>query len=270
MNCSELFAYYRETCAPSIAKLEDFYARNPEYALLPMPGEKTKTRQGDAADAAGATDVGILNKHPEIHNEIRMALTHLSRTALSFDQAAYEKLLREGVSRTPAEYLDLIVSLERAPFSVDASHSIEKAHDHLQRACMDAEKCLYLARMKKAEDIMERYSKYSVEEVGNGDFFETVGRRRLTASEHFESAKIAEAMGDHELAKQRYGLADGEAKELEEYLDENAPLLEEAKEDYLKSPKELIPDIALFAVSLVVAVVAWLLGTFAAGLGGAQ
>lgn len=248
VNCSDLFDYYRTVCAPSIARLEDFYKENPQYALFVDPGKDT----APCSDADGAL-VGVLSRYPEIHNEIRMAFTHLSRTALSFDQEDYEKLLNEA-NCPPADYLGLIRTAEGAPFGGGREVDVRKAYDHLQRAAMDAEKCLYLARMQKARDALSHYANYSVEELNNGAFFEKVGDIRVRASEAFEQAKIAEALGDHQLAKDRYEVADREASALEEYLDAEMPFLEQAKKDYLTSPKKLIPDVVVLGISILAAI----------------
>lgn len=264
MDYSEVFAYYRDTCAPSIAKLENFYSRNFEYTQSSESADDTPDEQ-----SRDKYPIRVISQYPEIHNEIRMAFTHLARTALSFDQSRYATLLSE-TGRSPTAYLDSIKKAEGVPFSKDREPNIQKAFDHLQRAAMDAEKCLYLARMKKSEEVLECYVDYSVEEVGNGGFFEKVNEYRVRAAGNFEKAKIAESLGDHSLAKKYYGEADKEASGLEDFLDEKTPALDKAKQDYVKSPWKILRwDLVFLGISAVVTVVAAILSNYASNLGGA-
>lgn len=252
MDYASLFAYYTGVCAPAIAKLEDFHIDNYKRST------EVFSCDSDSKLFEEETFLGVVSLYPEIHNEIRMAFSHLARTTLTLDDVGFSNLLR-NINKSPSVYLDLISSYESDLPSDHNDDNIKKAYAHLQRAAMDSEKCLYLARIRKINDELNRYLNYSVEEVHSGRFFEEVYAMKNDATDFFEKAKIAESLGKHEVASRYYGESDKKASELEKFIDKKIPALKKAKKNYFKSPISLKWDFIVLVLSIAATVITLIL-----------
>lgn len=198
---SEPFDYYRSVLAEKIRQLDE------RITAL-------------ADDSDGKT-------YPEIHNEIRMAFTHIAGELAGLSVYSSDSAdLKEGASKADSEKISpefeaflKIVSSEtystlKAAFDCCCSETIDtdnlcaEAHNsmgHLVRAALDAEKAQFDATAEVIEDTFSKYKNNGIQNVGEkGDFLSELEERRYNARADYNRGKLAETLGVDNLAESYY------------------------------------------------------------------
>lgn len=198
---SKPFDYYRSVLAEKIRQLDE------RITAL-------------ADDSDGKT-------YPEIHNEIRMAFTHIAGELSGLSVCNSDSAnLKEGVPKARSEKISpefeaflKIVSSEtystlKAAFDRCCSETIDtdalctEAHDsmgHLVRAALDAEKAQFDVTAEVIEDTFSKYKNNGIQNVGKkGDFLSELEERRYNARADYNRGKLAETLGADTLAENYY------------------------------------------------------------------
>lgn len=228
-----------------------------------------------AAASGESKDAFML--YPEIHGEIRMAFTHISRAAIGLDVTEAEKSDGEDPAGRDLEELEKKLSTvfsgdwkqvdqffrdhSGAPFSGEkAKGELAGSLKHLERAARDCKKAQFEVTEKSSRLWFDRYIVHGIQGVGEGkfisDFEDDIKRGRSS----YQAAKLAEALGYENAPRRLYVKALEPLNRARDLLERCRPDLEESKE---RSERRQINSLrvwlAMIAVEILIVVVGYVL-----------
>lgn len=170
--------------------------------------------------------------YPQIHSEIRMAFTHVSRAVIGLCDKDGDSL-RDLLEATPAGNYKSLEALVRAccvaPNDEYQKKEIEGANGHLLRARMDARKGQFETTELVVRSVFDYYLKYGIYVIDGKRLISEFEKRSKRSRNLYEKGKLAEALGNHSAAVSIYGDAVCTLDEAGEYLGYHAPSLDTTK-----------------------------------------
>lgn len=217
---SDEFSYYRTNVAPIISDLEE------------LCGEKINY---DGTTDGFARKTPVLYRYPEIHIELRMAFAHFAR-------ALKNGALNGGPLTTNNSKREIV------------EKELKGAHDHLQRASMDAYKGQYEVLSNRISKEYSEYEYMGIREVGNGNFIKSFDAERRDAKNCYVSGKISEAKGEYDKARIDYDKALSHLRSSDHLFKETEDDLKSARDIFQNDWKKGWPEIVFLAIELIVLV----------------
>lgn len=249
-----LFDLYLQTLAYEIGELEHrcmyFQKLEKGECFSPEKLDELYNRKERMPDDVEKANEGIYYRYPEIHSEIRMALSHIGRAIIGLrkqsDDAFRERLLsNSGEDRASIE--EIITSCCDVPQEGDEQLSIDEAEQqligaqkHLLRASMDARKGQYEITKSAVSKMFDYSLKYGVNGLDSGKYISTIREAMDKGRIAYGRAKLAETLGYHDVAAEFYDEALESIDEAGSYMNLHAPSFREARSEYLEYRKKLI------------------------------
>lgn len=232
--------YYLDTVAGEISNLED---RCRVY--------------GDQSGSDGRA----FEYYPEVHGEVRMALTHISRAEIGLcvgNGKRLEELLSEMIVSDRVSLENLVQELRASSQDgndKEMQRQIDGASGHLLRAEMDARKGQYEMIEKTIRPKFEKYLGYGIHGIKNGELIAEYEQRKQGAERYYERAKLAETLGHHGVASRQYEKSRNEIDAASNLLEQYQESIEKAGQDRLakrfKVTVKAVVSIAGFVVFCV-------------------
>lgn len=280
------FNYYLDSLAGQIAELNrrslvcQGIARESRRVSLSDVEEMVLGSYGNGAEDASENirpsntgDERLFYRYPEIHNEVRMAFSHVSRALIGLetrDSERFSALLNavSGEDRTSImsllekccagpSYVDVARMSDRAgsanapraamvdvPRQQDsdeddpATKEVKGARQHLLRAMMDAHKGQFELTDRLIDRAFLRYLGKGIHGIKDGNFISEFEEHRYNARRMYEKAKLAEALGHHEVAISFYDKALDSIDNAGKLMVEHKGALLEAEEAHRKNRRQ--------------------------------
>ncbi len=220
----DLFEFYLQNLAFEIGELERRcrFSRNVEENIERSPeclrDLFCETASADAGELK-ATEA-VLYRYPEVHNEIRMALSHIGR-AVAGVKGIDDKSFRKQLGSAGGEDWD---SLERivasccegedaAPYRSprsakqrrkEAKRQLGGARKHLLRALMDARKGQYEVTERAVSLAFDYCLKFGIHGLDSGNLVRSVRKAMNKGQAAYKNGKLSEALGYHNVAASFY------------------------------------------------------------------
>lgn len=248
---TDLLDYYTDSLSHEIGSLEhrcDEFQRIEEAASATVDNIN-RLIGGDGvepeADNAETVSSQAFYRYPEIHAEIRMAFTHVCRAAVGLRTVPTAKF-EQFIAAVPEEsrasienLLDMCCEEGGRPAGSEEPDDIWEselsgARKHLLRASMDVRKAQFEITERAVQLAFDRYLKCDIHEVGGGRLIADFERVRGVSHTLYERAKLAEAMGHHEMAAALYRKALKGIDVAAELMSRNTPSLALAEDVHRK------------------------------------
>lgn len=205
---SEPLSFYRDSLAGKIAALN--------IQLIEVSGDS------------------VAETYPEIHNETRMAFTHVAGELIGFSVESADGQFDTLLEMIPgASYSALNEQLGRCcakEVDYDALKcEAHKSMGHLRRAAMDADKAQYDALAEQLEEDFSVYRDHGIQNVDRGMFLSNFEEMREESRALYDQGKLSETLDLDERAGDLYRRSNERLRVAYRYFRQSRQELDQAK-----------------------------------------